>query len=186
MLAVDKKDKIVYILVLVFVVIKLIVGLLPHVPGWDESVYIGMGKYLYSFGSSGLWESLRPVGLPLLLGAIWKIGFPLAYAAEFLMTMFAAGSILVTYFISKKLFSETVGLMSSVLLIGTGLFFSQSSLFMTELPSSFFALLTLYYLINRKLAWASLFAVIAAMFKFPHLLLILIIGLFLVPSFLIT
>ena len=34
-------------------------------PGWDESVYVGIGKYFASGGAVGLYEPIRPPGLPL-------------------------------------------------------------------------------------------------------------------------
>ena len=34
---------------------------------WDSSVYIGMGKYIYSLGHSGLWEDYRMPLFPLIL-----------------------------------------------------------------------------------------------------------------------
>jgi hypothetical protein len=40
---------------------------------WDESVYVGLGKYLYSNGASGIYEPFRPILLPLVLGALWKL-----------------------------------------------------------------------------------------------------------------
>ena len=41
---------------------------------WDSSVYMNMGKYIYSFGETGLYEASRPLVWPLLLGFFWKMG----------------------------------------------------------------------------------------------------------------
>jgi len=179
MIAINNKARLLYFIVSVFVIIKIILALQFHPAGWDESVYVGMGKHIYSAGNSGLWEQFRPLGLPFMLGTIWKLGLPFAFFAELLMLAFAVGNVLLVYFIAKKLFNKTTGLLSVLLVIGSAIFFKQSSLFLTEVPSTFFALATLYFLINKKIAIASVFAALAALFKFPHLLLLIV--LFLLP-----
>lgn len=172
MIAIKNKERLVYALVLIFVIIKFAVALQFHPADWDEAVYAGMGKHVYSLGASGLWEEIRPLGLPLLLGAVWKSGFPFAFFSEIMMAAFAAGTIVLTYLIAKRLFNDTTGLFAALLVAGSPLFFRQSSLFLTEIPSTFFALASLYFMIRKKEVAAGTFAGIAAMFKFPHLLLI--------------
>jgi len=179
----NNKTKLVYAIIAVFFLVKVLIALQAHPAGWDESVYTGMGKHIYSSGSSGLWEDIRPVGLPVLLGAIWKVELPFGFFAEVLMNLFAAGSLLLVYRIAKTLFNDTTGFLSVLLVVGSGIFFKQASLFLTEIPSTFFALAMIYYLLQRKLALASAFAAIAAMFKFPHVLLITILILFLITEF---
>ena len=46
-----------------------------HEIWWDSGVYIGMGKFLLSLGKIGLWEHIRPVFWPFILGGFWKL-FP--------------------------------------------------------------------------------------------------------------
>jgi len=179
----DNKKKILYIIIAVFVLAKIFVALSFHAPWWDEAVYTGMGKYLYSGGSSGLWETIRAPGLPLLLGAFWKAGLPVFFS-EMLMTVFAVGNLLLAYAIAKKLFNAATGLLSALLIASSTIFFQHSSLFLTEIASTFFALATLYFLISRKLAIAAIFAAVAALFKFPHLLLIAVLALPLLLQFL--
>ncbi len=172
MIAINNKGRILYALLLIFIIAKIAVALQFHPAEWDESVYAGMGKHIYSLGASGIWEDIRPLGLPLILGAVWKSGLPFAFFSEILMTLFAAGSIILTYLIAKKMFNETTGLFAALLVAGSPLFFRQSSLFLAEIPSTFFALASLHFMIRRKYIAAGTLAGIAAMFKFPHLLLI--------------
>jgi 4-amino-4-deoxy-L-arabinose transferase-like glycosyltransferase len=179
----NNKAKLVYAIIAMFVLVKVFIALQAHPAGWDESVYTGMGKHIYSSGTNGLWEDIRPVGLPVLLGAIWKLGLPFGFFAELLMTAFAAGSLLLVYRIATKLFNNTTGLLSVLLFVSSGIFFRQSSLFLTEIPSTFFALAMIYYLLQRKLAAASTFAAIAAIFKFPHVMLSAILLLFFIVEF---
>ena len=56
-----------------FLIFKLSLLFTYHDTRWDESVYMGMGKYIYSNGQIGLWEDIRPIVLPLILGLFWKV-----------------------------------------------------------------------------------------------------------------
>ncbi len=171
MIAVNNKARLLFALLLAFAIAKIAIATQFNPAGWDEAVYTGMGKHIYSLGASGMWESIRPLGLPLILGAVWKSGLPFAFTAEIIMTGFAAGSAILTYLMAKKAFNETTGLFAAMLVIGSPLFFRQSSLFLTEIPSTFFALASLYLMAREKHAAAGALAAAAAMFKFPHLLL---------------
>ncbi len=172
MIAINNKTRALCALALVFAIAKIAVAMQFNPAGWDEAVYAGMGKHIYSLGASGMWENIRPLGLPLILGAAWKSGLPFAFTAEVIMTGFAAGSAILTYLIAKRMFNETTGLLGALLIMGSPLFFRQSSLFLTEIPSTFFALASLYLMIRKKHVAAGTLAAVAAMFKFPHLLLI--------------
>ncbi len=184
MIAVNRKGRILYALVLVFVIAKIAVATQFNPAGWDESVYAGMGKHIYSLGVSGIWEDIRPPGLPLILGAAWKSELPFAFTAEAIMTGFAAGSIILTYLIAKRMFNETTGLLGAMLIMGSPLFFRQSSLFLTEIPSTFFALASLYLMIKGSKIAAGALAAVAAMLKFPHLLLAAVISVPLLAEYL--
>ena len=51
---------------------------------WDSSVYIGMGKYIYSSGELGLYEASRPLIWPLILGFFWKLGLDVIFFGKLL------------------------------------------------------------------------------------------------------
>src|SRR3989338_3706940 len=70
---------------------------------WDSSVYIGMGKYIFSLGKSGLWEESRPLIFPLILGIGWKLGFDAVYFGRLVSVIFAILVIILTYKIGIKL-----------------------------------------------------------------------------------
>src|SRR3989339_1349306 len=174
----------IFIVIILFVLLKGFFLLKPHFAVWDESVYIGMGKFLFSIGASGLWEEIRPVGLPLLLGLVWKLKLDVLFFPELLEVIFAAGSIFVVYLIGKK-FDEKIGLVAAVLLAFSTLFFSYSSSIMTEIPAAFFSLLSVYFFIktpflrsNHSLFFAGIFSGISFMFKFTQGLLL--------PAFLVA
>ncbi|MBI2663978.1 glycosyltransferase family 39 protein [Candidatus Woesearchaeota archaeon] len=163
------KQKLLLLIIAVFIIAKTLIALSFHPAQWDEAVYVGMGKYIYSSGQSGFWEPIRPPVLPLLIGLLNP------FTAEMLMTAFAAGTILLTYIIAAKLFNERAAILSALLVAGSTIFFKQSSLFMTEIPSTLLALATLYFLITQRLTSASATSGLAALTKFPHFLLIIIL-----------
>lgn len=60
----------------------------PVVVGWDPAEYLAYGKWLFSGGRFGFETSYRPPVWPLLLGTLWKLGFPMPLtmkAATFLI-----------------------------------------------------------------------------------------------------
>ena len=143
---------------------------------WDESVYLAMGKYIYSGGASGLWEMIRPHGLPIVLGGIWKLGIPYAFFSELVATGFGVGCIALTFFLARKLFNEGVAIIAAAFLATSPAFFYHSSSVLTEIPSAFFALAAISLFISKKYYTSGALAAVAMLFKFPHALLIIVIA----------
>ena len=86
-----------WVVFVLFFLVRIFLSFKPHLVFWDEAVYIAMGKYLWSFGTIGFWEILRPIFLPLLIGVFWKMGFTPLILSELLLLCFAAGYFLFTY-----------------------------------------------------------------------------------------
>ena len=130
---------------------------------WDSSVYIGMGKYLFSFGNSGLWENSRPLIFPLILGIGWKLGYDDVYFGRFISIVFAILVLLITYKLGAKLFTKKVGLLAAffTMFSYTFLFFAPNIL--TEIPSLFFVLLAFYFFFDKRFFLMGLFSGIAVM-----------------------
>lgn len=165
-----------FAIIALFVAAKLFFLLRFHLPGWDEAVYLAMGKYIYSGGASGLWEMIRPPGLPILLGWIWKLGLPYVFFAEMVAIGFGIGSILLTFSLAKKLFNRSVAVLAAALLAISPAFYFYSSHILTEIPSTFFALAAIYSFINKKYYLSGAMAAAATLLKFPHALLIFVIA----------
>ncbi|AJF61366.1 TPA: phospholipid carrier-dependent glycosyltransferase [Candidatus Woesearchaeota archaeon] len=134
---------------------------------WDDSVYMGMGKYLFSGGNTGLWETIRPIGLPSLLGFFWALGADMIVVSKIISLLFSAGTIIAAYLLAKKIFNETAALLAALLLMMSPVFFSSSSAGLTEIPSVFFALLGIYFFAEEKNFAAGVLAGISFMFRFP-------------------
>src|SRR3989338_9776088 len=115
-----------YILILIFAIFKILQLLRFHSIVWDEAVYIGMAKSIYSLGEIGLWETIRPIGFPMIIGLPWKLGLNIISFSELQVIFFSIGCIALTYCISKKLFGMHVALLSSLLLMATPVYFFHS------------------------------------------------------------
>ncbi len=159
-----------------FIAAKVLFLLKYHLPVWDEAVYLGMGKYIYSLGHSGLWETIRPPGLPFLVGALWKLRLPYVFFSEIIMMLFGIGSILLSYLIANKLFNRKVAVLAAALLATSPWFYLYSSYILTEIPSAFFALLALYAFISRRYSLSGAAAATAMLFKFPNSLVLAVIA----------
>ena len=160
----------------IFILLKIITATKVHQIIWDEAVYIGMGKFLFSFGKAGLWESIRPLGLPILLGAIWKLKLNTILFAEILAVLFSLGNILLVYLITKETFNKTTAVIAAFILSITPLFFLYSSYILTGIASTFFALLAIYiYISKENLPLVGFFTALTFLFRFPQGLLLVAI-----------
>lgn len=164
----------IYIIIGIYIFIYILHLLLKfHFVLWDEAVYIGIGKYLYSFGHVGLWESIRPLGLPLLLGLPWKLGLDAVISARLIEMLFSAGTIILVYMVSRKIFAGSkhekfIALSSAFIYAITPLFVYNSFRVMSEIPSTFFVLLAVYFFVDRKLVLAGTATSLAFLFKYPQ------------------
>jgi hypothetical protein len=154
-------------------------------PYWDEAVYLSIGKFVYSAGTSGLWEPIRPLAFPAIIGFFWKLRLPYLIAAELVSVAFGIGCIILTYLLSKKLFGFRTGAVASILLAASPSFFYFSGMIFTEIPSAFFVLLSVYFFSRQKYALSGVSAGIATLFKFTNGLLIFALSFgFLILSYL--
>ena len=133
---------------------------------WDSSVYIGMGKHIFSSGNSGLWEESRPLLFPFLLGIGWKMGFDAVIFGRIISLVFAGLALFMIYLIGSRLFSRKAGLIGAFFLGFSFTFFFFSSNILTEIPSVFFMLLAFYFFIDNRFFLMGLFSGIAVITRF--------------------
>src|SRR3989338_7799189 len=143
-----------------------------HDIGWDSSVYIGMGKYIYSMGQSGIWEPIRPLTIPLILGFFWKIGLDPVIFGKLLILSFSIGVITLTYILSTKLFGKQTAIIASIILSFSALLLSVSHEILVEIPAVFFLLSGFYFYLEKKYFYAGIWLGLAFLTKFPTILLI--------------
>jgi 4-amino-4-deoxy-L-arabinose transferase-like glycosyltransferase len=140
--------------------------------GWDEAVYVGMGKRIFSAGSSGLWDSPRAPVLPAIAGVAWKLGLdPLSIGRAFSIIMTAA-SICIIFLIGKTIFSEKAALIAATIFATTPSIIYLHTKFLTEMPSIFFLLLAIYTFIksreNKSLILAGIWTAISFIIRLPQ------------------
>jgi 4-amino-4-deoxy-L-arabinose transferase-like glycosyltransferase len=145
---------------------------------WDSSVYIGMGKYIFSNGTVGLWEDVRPLVLPLILGFFWKLGLDPITAGKVLITFFSLGCVAMTYLLGRKIFSETIAVFASFMLAFSPTFFAFDTQILTGIPSLFFSLLGIYFFLDEKYFVSGLWLGMAFMTRFLQLGVFIVLLLF--------
>lgn len=173
------------LLVGVFLCTQVIALLTPSIISWDGSVYAGMAKYLFSGGEMGVWETLRPVGFPVLLGLFWKVGIDPYVAARIVVLVSSCISLALVYSLANKIRTGS-GIFAGSILALTPLFFRFSIIPMTDVLSATLALSAVYAVVEAKTSrmyWmAGLFAGLAFLFRFPHGLVVLVLGIVVVAQ----
>ena len=135
---------------------------------WDSSVYIGMGKYIFSWGAVGLNEAFRPILWPLILGFVWKLGInPLTFGMVFDLALNLA-SIYLVYIIAKKITNRRVAVFAAILMAISPALIFYSSKALTENLSICLILLSVYFLLERKQFYSGLFAGISVLARYPN------------------
>lgn len=155
-------------IVVVFVAVRgLSLLLVHHGLIWDEAVFVGMGRYAASGGAVGLWESIRPPVLPLLLGALAATGLPAVPAGRVLALACAAATLCLSYGIAKDLFDRRVAAIAAFTIAITPPFFRQSVQVLTEIPSLLLALLSIWLLQRGRIGLCGVAAGLAFLARFP-------------------
>jgi hypothetical protein len=169
-----KKRPLLFI-ILLSLVVRLFYLSMKHPLWWDSHVYIGMGKYIFSGGRIGIWESFRPLIHPIILGMFWKMKINPIFIGKLLDLIFSLTSIYLTYLVGKKVFNRTIGLISSLIFSLTALFIMFTGLILTEPLAITLSLLGIYYFLDYldcfnkwRLFFAGIFLSLAFMTKFPQ------------------
>lgn len=139
-------------------------------PSWDPSVYLQMGKYLFSNGHIGLIEPLRPLAWPLILGAIFKLGFSPIIGGKILVILCAIGSIVLIYRIGLKVFDNTTGLIAALFFSFSPTHFYYGNSLYADIPASFFGLLSVLLFIEEKYLLSGILISLAFFTKFVYLI----------------
>lgn len=143
---------------------------------WDSAVYIGAGKYIYSLGEIGLWEPIRPVVWPIILGFVWKLNLdPLVFGRIIELTV-SLGVVYLTYEITKKMFSRNAAILASVFVSFSPVFFFMGFRLYNEIIATFFLLLGIHFLLNKNFKFAGVFIAVSSLTKYTHGMFIIIIG----------
>ena len=150
-----------------------------HQVWWDSGVYIGMGKFIFSLGKIGLWEHIRPLSWPIILGFIWKLSLPVVFFGKVIQLLMFLSSVILVYLIGKKIYSKSAGLLASSFLAASTILFFLSFHLYTEIPAMFFTLLAYFFFLEKKYLISGLFAAVTFLTKFPAGMFLVILFVFL-------
>ena len=145
-----------------------------HMIWWDSAVYIGMGKYVFSLGRQGLWEPIRPILWPILLGFLWKLKLDPVFFGRLLNIIMSAAIVYLSYYITKRLYDEKTALIASILVSFSSILFFYNYRLYTEIPALLFVLLAFFFYLNDKYFLTGLFLSLSFLTKFPA-------GIFILP-----
>jgi len=162
-----RKNILIVSLLVAFVVIESFYLAIQTEIGWDDAVYIGMGKYIFSNGNAGLWEPIRPLTLPIILGFLWKIGLNPLIAGKIVVIVFSLAVILLTYILAKKIFDEKTAAAASILITFSGLMIQNGHQILVEVLTVLFLLLGFYFYLEKRHFACGMFFGFAFLTKFP-------------------
>ena len=97
------------------------VGLRKGYLGFDESMYIVLGKNLVSgapYYLNGLPNVTFPFGMPLLAGAFWKLTSSARWAVSLPTAIFGALGVVPIYLICRDIWDRLAGFTAAVLYAG--------------------------------------------------------------------
>lgn len=138
-------------------------------PWWDFGVYLGMGKFMFSLGSSGLWEPIRPVLWPAFLGLLWRAGLdPVAYG-RLAGILFSAGITLLVYVIAMREYGRLAAVFAGAISAFSSITFFMSLRLYTEVPSAFLLLLSFYLAARQREFISGLMLAFAVLMKFTSI-----------------
>ena len=139
-----------YAVLLLSLVIRLVYLALDYPLWWDSHIYISMGKFLFSGGEIGIWESFRPLIHPFILGLSWKSGFNPMVVGKVLDLLYSLLVIVLGYMVAEKIFNKKIAFLSSLLLGLTPLFIMFTGLILTDPLAMLLGLLGLWFLVRKE------------------------------------
>ncbi|MBF0571763.1 MAG: glycosyltransferase family 39 protein [Candidatus Omnitrophica bacterium] len=139
-------------------------------PGWDPSVYILMGKYIFSHGQIGFIEPYRPLAWPLILGFGFKLGFSSISWGAMLEFLFGIGNIVLIYLIGFKVFDKKTGLVAALFLSFSPTHVCYGNSLYADIPAAFFGLLSVLLFIEAKIFLSGTLVILAFFTRFIYLL----------------
>jgi hypothetical protein len=134
---------------------------------WDSNVYTGMGKVIFSGGKYGLWESFRPVAMPMVSGFLWFLGIPMRNFPRLVAVLFAVTTLAVFYRFAKDRIGREKALTGLLLLGSAFIFVKWSNHFLTGIPASALILVSIYLVYRKNFYIAGLTSSLAFLTRFP-------------------
>ncbi len=162
-----------------------------HLIAADEQTYsqwafhmIKTGDYFTPWAYGSLFWTAKPPLTMWLMSLSYQVFGVTNFAARIWSTIFGALSLVVIYYLGKKLYNPYVGFLSALVLGSFATFYAYARLAMTDVPLVFFILGSIYFFVlsektenhtDRNAVISGLFLGLALMTKQMEALLVLII-----------
>jgi len=172
-----QKHRLLYAVLIAAIIARLVFLFDYHEIWWDSGVYFGMAKYLWSGGSAGLWEHIRPVLWPAILGVAWWLKLNMVVLARALEFLLVPVSTVLVYFLGRKWFSQRAAALACIVWAFSGIVFYLGFHEYTELPAATLVLAGLLAFAHKRSFWAGVLVSLAFLMKFPAGIFIVALGL---------
>ncbi|MBI4009882.1 MAG: glycosyltransferase family 39 protein, partial [Candidatus Aenigmarchaeota archaeon] len=154
----------------------------PHF--WDATLWIKSAYWTlnnnfnpvlpFPLENGGLDTGHPPLVFLSLALAFYLFGNSLI-TAHFVMLLFAVITIIFTYLLASYLYDEKVGIISSLFLLFSPLFFAQSGIVSLDLPLAAFTISTIYFALRNNIIGYLISGALLALSKEPGVLTIIAI-----------
>lgn len=186
----ENHEKLIFFIIAFNVLFKSLIFIFKPNIWWDSASYVGMGKAIFSLGSIGFWNPVRPLILPIYLGFIDKIGLSPIFFGRVLQIIASSLIIYLVYKISLKLFKDhKVSLLSSLFLLFDPIIYENILELYTSTLALCFALFSFYYYLkfresefkeNKYLFIVALFAGLSFLTRYTFLFIFIVLSISLV------
>ena len=148
------------ILIIYFILFLLKINHLNLPYYWDDIYpYVSASIYSATHGLTPLLygiDASHPPLFPMTLASFFLTFGIKSTVARIMMIIFAGLSVFLTYVIGRKFFNPTTGIISSLLLISTPLFLSQSSIPQITVLETTLFLVTFYFFLSKRYVFFSI------------------------------
>jgi hypothetical protein len=121
----------------------------------------GIGYFISEWGSEVMaWTDLPLV--PFIYGLIFQVSGESRAGIQVINTLFFSGTVIMTFFIGKLLWSERVGLYGALMLLAIPYLHTQIPLMLVDVPAMFFLSLAVFIYIRALTRQKSILPILAA------------------------
>ena len=139
----------------------------PTALWWDEAIYLGMAKWVFSGGALGYWEYFRPPLFAFVLGFGWWAGLPILVWGKIVALLSSFAVMALTFFIGERV-KKGVGLIALALLVPLPTFFFFGTKLLTGVFATAFALWGVWFFMNKRYFFSGVVVGLAVLSRFTH------------------
>jgi hypothetical protein len=142
---------------------------------WDETNYVYYAKYFSIYGFLSI-PPRHDGHVPLfswILAIFYRVFGESPFLSHLIVLSFSFLSLYFTFLFAKQLFNKEIGIIASILLFFSPIFFSISGQSLLDIPLVAFSMMTLYFFIKKNRLFYLLSAFCLVLTKEPGIILIL-------------